>query len=686
MDKSFITARAGSFSDSFKQNNDDDFFKSPLPLIKLDSPNNFRRESLGILHEDFANASFSDFGRESMGFSKLKTIRESLMGKESLGIINLNDLSFKNDFPSINISDVGKGSLGIINFNTIDPDNDILLNTSNTSDFKSTVFDKGFLMLPTDRMSVLSSVSSSNSINPLFDGRNLEGISKIYSVSSMINLNNETNPLNVALSDTNEFMKNLSNNTAEEMRQRIQSLPTHLEDENMNSEEKDVFESPHKTPAKFYSAQPNRKSNFIRRNSLNGVLDFDDDDVFYKSIHIESRHMAQTIADVSIYHNEPSHEIKLENELPPVLVLASPENSPKKNDKQKIFETNETSVAIPFEELKYPTKCRNNSTDSNQSNLSRKSNNSNSSNAKELLQNLSDILTSQNRSHNQQNEGRKLLSSLADILTQSPHNKSLEDSGHSSICDNQDLSDEGDKPLKIISNESKEKSPILPKKATPKKGKENSPALFSKHVLRKNSDVVPLKPKPLKMAAGPAKKGPLKAVIPITNMVKRKTFTTPNKSQLHPPTMMHKKTSTPIRESNLRPMAQSTPTEKMSVSRLPQLSPMHNRVASLNFSGKLGSGGSTPDLSKSKSSTSRPTFSRQSSFTDSRKSSQVGKIRRCNSVGKEVGLMGALSQVRENIAKRLSENNNLMGSETPKMPSFKANLASKLKSSFSMPS
>ncbi|KAJ8985005.1 hypothetical protein NQ317_016916 [Molorchus minor] len=144
-----------------------------------------------------------------------------------------------------------------------------------------------------------------------------------------------------------------------------------------------------------------------------------------------------------------------------------------------------------------------------------------------------------------------------------------------------------------------------------------------------------------------AKKGPMKAVIPVGDMKKRYSLAvTPEKSKISS-AMQSKRTSTPISGPKLKPMAASTPAGRP-VKHQKEIahSPLGKPDARCSFGRDQPS---TPPSSLPKSLNTESKFLRRNSVSEIKKSEGIGKLKRSNSVEKESGIMSSLAKVRQNI-------------------------------------
>lgn len=534
-----------STSKTFPHNNDADF----MPM---------ERESLGVLPDDFfANKSFlnmTDTGRESFDL-----LNCSFFGRPSLSAFN--DNSF-----------LGRESLGILNLKAIIEANskntvpDILL----TIDAESCNSDA---LYPKPKLNALVSTSS-------FNSNSLEGPSKIYSVSST-----SKDVFNEAICNTNDFREKLKLNNE-----------TYL-----------------------------NISNTFDSNEVKTPLEYEyNNDNFMDFVCIEAKHMASKIADGSLY--EEDDVFMLDSTAPPEFCELSDlktDDEQLKKDAETVFKTvdkllpttttNNFEIKInhrtkpsvpcpivPVDNLSTISGVSGNSNDTKSSqnfpsilHESKKSNtSSNKSNAKEILQNLSEILNNSRRSDIQKSEGQQMLDNLANLLCDNSI-QSLSDSGHSSItndepvvekvldgqsnsCSSEVSVNKSENNLKSLNLSLKHKktenkrtsqsfcapssskiTPKVNKNVSSDAGKNTSRKSLNNTANSKNSSQNSIVNSSRSSIAGKSKsndvkRGPMKAVLPIKDMSKRSSEggKTPKNNSLKPTIpMLFKRTSTPIHVS-----------------------------------------------------------------------------------------------------------------------------------------
>ncbi|XP_064211087.1 uncharacterized protein LOC100142621 isoform X2 [Tribolium castaneum] len=560
----------------------EDFGKESLGIIDPNNPD-FRRDSLALWRDSpicqlLAGNEFpqsEDFGKESLGIldpSTVRLCRDSIdflrddSGRESLGILNLNNL------------DIGRESLGITNIKTYDfvvpnglpeiqtsaCDTPELTKRSPTFD---SVFNNAFLNVP--KCSVSSSVSSRN---PSFHSASLESLpSRIFSSTS-----SKTDVMNEPFKDTADFFNKLFNKTPSPLR-----LPSHRRNNSLPV----TLESKINEYENYEKVTHNKSENVCEKAEEKGNdVEELDDSVFLEKILTMSR----AELDVDNYMldsiQEPEEMVRVIDDL----------EEPVKCDKETVFKT----VDKMF--LSAPN-CEN----LNTSRASNRSNNSKSREALDMISTLSDILSTDKPSEKQKCEGQNLLTSLAEILLSSASTRSrscaLEDSGNSSIESeavpvletaecyevldlrkksssesdlNRKESFENCAPLDLSmkSKSSLGKTFESPKILPPKFKNQKSVVAFSVNKSAgsnysnssndsKNLSDPTKKFRPKKADEKVVKRGPLRAVLPVDNMARKSgpLKVTPTRPESKTLKYKLKKTSTPINESNLKPMAQSTP-------------------------------------------------------------------------------------------------------------------------------
>ncbi|KAK5644516.1 hypothetical protein RI129_005816 [Pyrocoelia pectoralis] len=325
-------------------------------------------------------------------------------------------------------------------------------------------------------------------------------------------------------------------------------------------------------------------------------------DSFNDSVFMEANNVAFKIANGSLLLNDNCvQEVSLDCESPPKLVDLDEEELPI-NNADSVFK--QVNKLLPQEDNKHDNGelCQKEEVKKNLSNIfenvqRRRSSSSSGStrDPNEILLNLSAIINNDRRDSKQSQEGRQLLYSLADILCAENLSKSkcdhLDDSGHSSIeqeeQNDQDVNacfevfdvrmiSKSNDDMQALDLSTKNKTdgsrrlsqsftlPSPPKLFNRLKSHSTSgSSISSSKVGSVKTNVSKLKPKKIEDKRK-STKGPLKAVIPVMDMAKGKSVST-RISNVTPPKLpvssifTTKRTSTPISEPQLKPVAQSTP-------------------------------------------------------------------------------------------------------------------------------
>ncbi|XP_072380454.1 uncharacterized protein [Diabrotica undecimpunctata] len=658
------------------------------------------RESLGILSPNFdSEANFFNFtDRDSLSFKNI-LLEDSDPGRESLGILQINDL------------DVNFG-------NDTDKIPDIKLSFIDNVNQAHQVLDTGFLI--TSPSKFLISTTSPNSVLS-FNSNSLEFPSKIFTLT-------RTDFSSSLFSPSKSLFNNahIINSCDVEQRNRINSQPL-----------------PAKTTqaeVAFWSTRrPNNKkvSDIFCCEQLK--FDDDKDDMFQDSVFIEGNHIAQKLADGSFlnehYENGPLDSTP-QPEWPTDMDDSGSRNEENdhKVDTETVFKTIDKLVPSLKSKSEPNTKSSSSSSSSTRSR-----------DAKEMLQNLSDIFNTTHKSDKMKLEGRKLLSSLAEILNNTQSSKDEEDSGHSSIIDNDSDKDKPDmadgiEPTQIseqpqtieptVKSEAKTTSQLSQSSSLDKKEQKlerrnssiSSVSLPTTNKPRTSSNAVKSAPnigpsfgskfKP-KIGNPGLKAGPLRAVIPVKDMKKR--HSTPERIEQKTLQIQSKRTSTPINEPRIKPMASSTPTlgntDSHTNSSPKWMAHKSKLIRSNSLNDKVIKNGrdlsGTPNTSKLRRPSSSPVSSKEKTNTSSSVSSRFQeqykitrrnsitegvapqfKQKRSNSLGKETGIMSSLRKVRENLLKSpyydqkagiLVDGNNKIETDVEKKVTFKKSLNNSMK-------
>ncbi|KAJ8915056.1 hypothetical protein NQ315_014311 [Exocentrus adspersus] len=633
---------------------------------------NMGRQSLS-----FHDLDASDFGRESLGILPPDFGRDSLLGfmdinssetdRESLGIIQINpfmdSFSFTRESIGMNLQDFGRESLngreslGILNLNSLDTNfgeektnvPDIILSTieENTEANCNNILDTAFLQPYSDRF---STVSSSSSVDPLFNRLSLEEPSRIYSVTS-INSSKDIkseivgNSTNLIFSGSSvSSIQSLLNKgrffSPSDLNRwsRVQSAPVASKD----------------TPSHFSF----EKSPVLKEADLSTE--------FLDSVFIEGHIIAEKIADGSILNDVSSGEIGTLDSTPqpdwPNDLSYNNNNNKEcqKCDTESVFKTVDKmlpqplqdSLTIKLKSSKIENSLLNNDKTgtslvkvANTSNINTESNDEiydktsqtadepniskllhnisdiqhepkklplAEKDAKQMLENLSALLNSTNHSDKRKSEGQNLLNSLADMLcqnnsgTQNDLNNfsrlSMNEQSNSQITENCELlamhtGSVNENTHKEILTRNEPNIPLKPKHienlinkciSQPlgfangnrklEFGKRNvsESSLNSSKSKMSNCSVGSNDSKGSGNSSKPnigdrtrpkhfgsaSKKGPLKALIPLEDMKKKGVPITPEKHKQKASGVQSKRSSTPVNEPKLKPMATSTPTAR----------------------------------------------------------------------------------------------------------------------------
>ncbi|XP_056644981.1 uncharacterized protein DDB_G0288805-like [Diorhabda sublineata] len=665
-----------------------------LILPSNNSPLQDGRESLGILHPEFEKESnfFNISDKEQLSLSKnILYLEDSDIGRESLGILQINNLN--------------------INFGDEDEKvPDIMLSFVESVNNSTKVLDTGFLISSPSRQ-LVSATSQNSGLS--FNSTSLEYPSKIFTLT-------KSDQTNSVFSHSHSIFNNANFMTTKDLdvRSRAYSQPQQVSNNLMEAGE---F---------FWSTGKPTKINKICQDIHHEKLEFDDnkDDMFLDSVFIEGNYIAQKIADGS-FLNDCFENGPLDSTPQPEWPNDLDESIKSKesvNTTESVFKT--VDKLLPNNVPVYGEFNRKSSSSKSSSASSK------SREAKDILQNLSDIFNTTHKSEKQKSEGLLLLNNLAEMLNNTPTSKydALEDSGHSSILHN-----ESDKPDSNVETNYKKNSDFLHKLKSSNNSEENrkknSGKLEKRNVSidinssknrnNSNSSVksndsngsssIGVKIKSKFGTAG-VKKGPLRAVIPIKEM--KKGSCTPERNEQKTLQLQSKKTSTPINEPKLKPVAASTPTMDNQSAISNNSSPKYNsRKSFLNRSNSLTERSNREKISRDSNGTPttsklrRPSFSTSSSCkekigispTPIRVQEQRKIMRRnsitegitnmqirsncSNSAGKESRLMSSLRNVRENLLKSpyynsktgiLVDNNTKIESKVEKIATIRKSLNS----------
>ncbi|XP_045460136.1 rho GTPase-activating protein gacF-like isoform X2 [Harmonia axyridis] len=298
-----------------------------------------------------------------------------------------------------------------------------------------------------------------------------------------------------------------------------------------------------------------------------------------------------------------------------------------------------------------------------------------------ILQALSLILTKNDRSKKDTEEGQCLLNTLQDMLSNNSKEKSksiINESSKSTNCTNNihststksqsssnlNHSTTGNslkkkhsnsfsypnKALKTKLNSGVVRSPSFDGSKT-----KNSVSSAESSVEVRNysgeNRAINLKLK--KINSTTMRRGPMKATVPMENITKPQIKGTPTKTQQILP-KLKSRISTPIRDLQIKPMAQSTPDNKTNNNSLPMEITNVRSLSSSNIQEKstytspVTSVSSFKDSFQSKERQSSQ-LPRRNSVSEGRKSSTSSDVKRSLSM-KESSIMKAMSKIRQNIS------------------------------------
>ncbi|XP_057667273.1 uncharacterized protein LOC130900591 [Diorhabda carinulata] len=616
-----------------------------LILPVNNSPLQDGKESSGILHPGFGKESnfWSILEKEQLSFKNILYLENSDIGRESVGILQIDNLNLHFD------DEKEKGS-------------DIILSSVENVNNSSKILDTGFLIC-SHSPQIVSSTSLHSGLS--FNSTSLELPSKIFTLT-------KSDKTNSVFSHSHSIFNNAKffTTTDLEVRSRAYSQPQQVSN---NLIEAGQF---------FWSTgKPANTNRMLSENIHPGKLEFDDnnDDMLHVSVFIESNYIAQKIADGSFLNGSFKNGTLDSTPQPewPTDIDESIKSEESVDTSESVFKTVDILLPnnIPINE-EFSTKS------SKSSSASRKSRE-----AKDILQNLSDIFNTSHISEKQKSEGLLLLNNLVEMLNNAnvSQDGALEDSGHSSILHNKSYKDQ---PSSNVETNYEKKSDSLRKlessgnseantKIIPGKLNQNNSNCSVKSNDSNGSSSFGTKRKTKSETFG-VKKGPLRAVVSIKEM--KKGSTTPERHEHKTVQLQSKKTSTPMNEPKLKPVAASTPTlvYQSDISNNNSFK-YKSRKSFLERSNSLSERSNPENLSKESNGTPttskprRPSFSAFSTSKEKVGSSSIPtrlqesrKILRRNSVtegiinmqvrsncnkfsGKETKLMSSLRKVRENL-------------------------------------
>ncbi|XP_060528401.1 uncharacterized protein LOC132703268 [Cylas formicarius] len=677
---------------AFKENSASPF-KLPLsPLKALKSPFKGRRslspldlntsdlmprESLGILPSDI-------FSRESLGGRFHISVRDAfeaanVSARDSLGILNISEI----DLDPVNIFDI-KNTLEESKRNinettkvlktpnlTFDLDQSLKhneqfafgLETDNSSPYSSSCFNTGFLYPNSVKQPLLSGFSGRSAILSC-NSWTSEEVSIIPPLANSLqqdpNLIFEmfkTDIFNQGF-EGSEVMTNLASpsftwqtnkgkfsTSIENVRKRIQSLPVTFEE---------------KVLAELETEGGNQEDSvFCDLNKLGDDAVFEDQSGrdFLDSISQpdwpdssgDSSNSSECEGKEKYNEETVSRAVELEAHL--LQVEDVPKINSNKNDGNVPLETSASISRISKNSCDDNSPTHGVSNDTGQNRPTQTS----AESAMKILMNLSNIIQEDaNLSTSQKQEGQHMIDMLSAILCPSQNkNCSSEDSGRSSGDDRrvQHTTVENGQSVQSRSVKSAGSDP----KVTSSNKKESS----ARNGYEAKMPVTGLKKTKVSLS-GSVRKGPLRAIIPVEDMTKINTgnltrSTRPKKENVP----RSSRTSTPLQEPKMKPMASSTPTAdgQFKFPKDGTVSPTISRPkpAKSNLKDsplevgrpKTGSVGLPRLVANRSAAKSESKLFRRNSTSDLPK--QGATLKRSHSLGKESKIKLTLGKVRQNI-------------------------------------
>ncbi|CAG9772875.1 unnamed protein product [Ceutorhynchus assimilis] len=637
-------------------------------LAALNDEEFFPRESLGIV----PNALLL---RDSLTNDFLVSSLKNLSGcspRESLGILNLSDLDLAGESIGIfNINNYKRDLNGTeardsLPFNTLQTTvisaqtPQIIVNDTAQSFDSIAELDKAFLLPNSKRFSCVSSNGSSvASTIPSFNSLDFEEVSKISSISPAIksievskatkDILNEGFELplenrNYSFSSYKSACSHYSfANDVENIRNRIQSLPTSF---------------------KSLSENTSFDEGLLCRG---GKDDLDMDDSVFLQIMPGISAQTSLNLDKSFDSERYMLDCTPQPDWPDL-------DSPKSNSNEKSPALTKELVAKKVDQMlgmkpvnldeklnESPNMSQNISKISKASQCSLEDLSKISQVSQEnVLKTISDMLKEKdNLSQRQKLEGQNALQTIVNLLSDNTTNS--QDFSVEHPHSNSNKQDEAmDLSMKNKSFDSY-KSPVSknpppygvysPHRSIARPSNNNSQGSngsVKNSPLRRHSNISQNKVNPTdkfkKSKTLPSKREPLRAMLPVENMAKTTNVpSTPERQDENKLTLKSKKTSTPLQEPKLKPVAASTPASRQSNTSKPKLT--------RSFS-----------YQPSKTSLSKPavTDTRRNSVTETANNTKgdlgPSKLKRSFSMGKESRILSALSKARQNILN--SSNNN----------------------------
>ncbi|XP_060528635.1 uncharacterized protein LOC132703408 isoform X2 [Cylas formicarius] len=680
---------------AFKENSASPF-KLPLsPLKALKSPFKGRtsltpldlntsvlmpRESLGILPSDILS-------RDSLEGGFHISVRDAfeaanVSARDSLGILNISeiDLGPVNIFDIKNTLEESKGNieettkvLKIPNL-IFDLDQSLKhneqfafgLETGNSSPYNLSCFNTGFLY-PNSIKQPLLSASSGRSTVPSCNSYTSEEISiippsanSLQQDPSLIFEMFKTDIFNQGF-EGSEVMTNLASTTftwqtnkekfstsLENVRNRIQSLPVTFEEKVLaelgkegGNQEDSVFLDPN---------EPGDDAVFEGRHLLDSISQPDWPDSSGDSSNKGKEKCNEETVSKTVDNKLEAHLLQVEDE---------PKINSNKNDGNLPLETSASISQIS------KNSCDDNSLThgvSNDNDPQNRATQTSAESAMKILMDLSNIIQEDaNLSTSQKQEGQHVIDKLSDILCRSQNKTcSLEDSGRSSGDDHSNVENgQEQRSLHANNDESVQSRSVKSVGSDPKVSLLNKKDSSTRNGYETKMPVTGLK-RTKTSVSGSVRNGPLRAIIPVEDMAKINTgnltrSTTPKKENVP----RSKRTSTPIQEPKMKPVASSTPTadgpfkfpKDGTVS--PTISRSKPAKSNLKDSPSVVGRPKTSSVGLPRLVANRSTAKSESKLFRRNSTSDLPKegatLKRSHSLGKESKIQLALGKVRQNI-------------------------------------
>ncbi|KAL3286273.1 hypothetical protein HHI36_000782 [Cryptolaemus montrouzieri] len=645
----------------------------------MDGPSGieFRSIAPNSMNDPFLNISSSDIdiGRESIPILDLS----SSFGRESLGILKFG-CDINSDIPrkNFNFSDITEASSNIF-------DQAFIISSSTTSDFKnlspysvkSSNF--SFNVKDFDQPSVIRSDHSLGTYHLGSDNKLNNGFLYTSGLSGyqLSQYRSRFNSVPVYTSrkydiDTEELIQQLMKRVSEGCQKMNTSILKEVSAEENGFNDSVFIEARHLTCT---FSENGSKDGFILDETdppelINGELEenkCDSKDIFKK---IDTLLPADGYKKLNDKLDNRSSEFVSQN--------ASP--------KYQAENCDSNAVEIKgYEQINKTDSCQ-------QTNVSGKATTSNAEKSKKILKRLSQILAKDDLNEVDTEQGHTLLNTLSNMLGDKSRerSKSYSENSVSSCNGYREVNNDSGKCLnnssqanlsgKAANDSTKRQSNSFSFSTKALKSKVISSLSFGRSssfdssknkssvigngsessVEVKNFSVenatVNLKMK--KISSAPRTRGPMKATVPVENFTKSRLKETPPRIQQKVP-RMSSKISTPIREVQLRPVAQSTPDNKIAdhssssagQNNLRSLSSPNLQDKSSNYSNSVTSLSSYKDssVSKDRSSIQQSFLPRRNSMSEGRRSSISSDFKRSNSM-RESNLMKTMTKIRHNLS------------------------------------